>query len=423
MRCRPRCWSRSGAPPTLELSWVDGLIAGLREECAAVEAAIVGGDVTAADAVTICVTALGDLDGGDAVTLGGAQPGDVVAVCGRLGWAAAGFAVLGRGFRSPVQVVTAHRRPEPPYSEGPRAAALGATAMTDVSDGLIADLGHIAAASGVRIELRADAIEVPAKLREVGRGAQRRPAGLGADRRRRLRAGGDVPATAPNCLRPGRSSGRSARATASGWTGGAGRSAATSTSADGSGDRSGQDVTVPLSLLSAPFRRVAAVTFVIEPRPYDDADVTRLVAAVQAEYVVRYGGPDSAAVDIADFAPPDRAVPGRAARRGAGRDGRLAAAAPPTRAEIKRMYVVRGHRGRGLSRLLLAELERTAQLAGVRRLVLNTGPVQLEAMQLYTSSGYDPRGAVRALRAATARRCSTAGRWTPAANDRTVSRG
>lgn len=157
-----------GAPPTLELSWVDGLTAGLRAECAAVEAAIVGGDVTAADVVTVCVTALGDLDGAEAVTLGGARSGDVVAVAGRLGWAAAGFAVLGRGFRSPVQVVSAHRRPEPPYFEGPRAAALGATAMTDVSDGLIADLGHIAAASGVRIELRADAMEVPAKLREVG---------------------------------------------------------------------------------------------------------------------------------------------------------------------------------------------------------------------------------------------------------------
>jgi thiamine-monophosphate kinase len=156
------------APPSLELAWVDGLMAGLREECAHVEAAIVGGDVTAADHITIALTALGDLEGRPPVTLDGAAAGDVVAVCGRLGWAAAGFAVLGRGFRSPVQVVAAHRRPEPPYFEGPHAAALGATAMTDVSDGLVADLGHIADASGVRLDLRADAIAVPAKLREVG---------------------------------------------------------------------------------------------------------------------------------------------------------------------------------------------------------------------------------------------------------------
>jgi thiamine-monophosphate kinase len=156
------------APPTLELTWVDGLMAGLREECAHVEAAIVGGDVTAAEHITIALTALGDLEGRPPVTLDGASPGDLVAVCGRLGWAAAGFAVLGRGFRSPVQVVAAHRRPEPPYFEGPHAAGLGATAMTDISDGLVADLGHIADASGVRIDIRAQAVEIPAKLREVG---------------------------------------------------------------------------------------------------------------------------------------------------------------------------------------------------------------------------------------------------------------
>jgi thiamine-monophosphate kinase len=156
------------SPPTLELTWVDGLMAGLREECAHVEAAVVGGDVTAAEHVMIALTALGDLEGRPPVTIGGARVGDTLAVCGRLGWAAAGFAVLGRGFRSPVQVVAAHRRPEPPYFEGPRAASLGATAMTDVSDGLVADLTHIADASGVRIDVRAAAVEVPAKLREVG---------------------------------------------------------------------------------------------------------------------------------------------------------------------------------------------------------------------------------------------------------------
>jgi thiamine-monophosphate kinase len=155
-------------PGDLELTWVDGLMSGLREECGEVGAAVVGGDVTEADLIMLGVTVLGDLQGRSAVTLDGARPGDVVAVTGRLGWAAAGFAVLGRGFRSPVQVVNAHRRPEPPYAEGPRAADLGATAMTDVSDGLVADLGHIARASGVRVDLRAELIDIPAKLAEVG---------------------------------------------------------------------------------------------------------------------------------------------------------------------------------------------------------------------------------------------------------------
>ncbi|TAM86845.1 MAG: thiamine-phosphate kinase [Jatrophihabitans sp.] len=155
-------------PGTLPVQWVQDLVSGLREECGAIGAAVVGGDVTAADGITVAVTALGDLQQREPVTLGGARVGDVVAVCGRLGWAAAGFAVLGRGFRSPVHVVNAHRRPEPPYADGPGAAVLGATAMTDVSDGLVADLGHLADASGVRIEVRSAALDVPAKLREVG---------------------------------------------------------------------------------------------------------------------------------------------------------------------------------------------------------------------------------------------------------------
>jgi len=157
-----------GAPPGLELSWADGLMAGLREECGEVGAAVVGGDVAAADVVTLGVTALGDLQGRDPVTLAGARPGDMVAFAGRLGYADAGYAVLSRGFRSPVQIVAAHRRPEVPYAEGPHAAEWGARAMTDVSDGLIADLGHIADASGARINLRANLVPVPLKLKEVG---------------------------------------------------------------------------------------------------------------------------------------------------------------------------------------------------------------------------------------------------------------
>lgn len=155
-------------PASLELSWVDGLVSGFAEECGEVGAAVVGGDVSEADTVMLAVTALGDLDGLDPVLQSGARSGDVVAVCGRLGWAAAGYAVLSRGFRSPVQVVNAHRRPEPPYAAGPEAARAGATAMTDVSDGLLADLGHIASASAVRIELRGDALAPGAKLRDVG---------------------------------------------------------------------------------------------------------------------------------------------------------------------------------------------------------------------------------------------------------------
>ncbi len=156
------------APGDLPLEWVDGLVAGLREAAGAIDAGVVGGDVVRADKIIVSVTALGDLQGRDPVTLAGAAEGDTVAVVGRLGWAAAGFTVLSRGFRSPVQVVAAHRRPEPPLAAGVEAAQAGASAMTDVSDGLARDLSTIAAASGVRIDLRSSAFLVPAKLAEVG---------------------------------------------------------------------------------------------------------------------------------------------------------------------------------------------------------------------------------------------------------------
>ncbi len=154
-------------PATTEVAWVDGFYDGVAAECAAAGAVVVGGDVTAADTITIAVTALGDLAESGPVTRAGAQAGDVVAVAGRLGWSAAGLAVLGRGFRSPAAVVNAHRRPEPPYEEGPRAAALGAHAMCDVSDGLLQDLTHIARASSVDIVLASTQIVVADRLTEI----------------------------------------------------------------------------------------------------------------------------------------------------------------------------------------------------------------------------------------------------------------
>jgi thiamine-monophosphate kinase len=157
-----------GVPPELESGWVEQLADGLREECALVGASVVGGDVTRADVIVLGVTALGDLQGRTPVGRDGAQPGDVVAVAGRLGWASAGLAVLTRGFRSPRAVVEAHRRPRPPYAEGPHAATLGATAMVDLSDGLVGDLGHVARASGVQIDIVSSAFVLEQPLLDVG---------------------------------------------------------------------------------------------------------------------------------------------------------------------------------------------------------------------------------------------------------------
>jgi len=172
-----------GAPASLETAWVLEFADGLAEEAAAVGASVVGGDLTTADAITVGITALGVCEHG-VVRRSGAAPGDQVALAGRQGWADAGYAVLARGFRSPRVVVDAHRRPEPPYRSGPEAARLGATAMIDVSDGLLQDLGHIAEASGVAIDVHADRFDVPEPLRAVG-------AALGVDPMRFVLTGGD----------------------------------------------------------------------------------------------------------------------------------------------------------------------------------------------------------------------------------------
>ena len=140
------------APADLPVDWALGLTDGLRDEAALVGAAVVGGDVVRSPTLVISVTALGDLEGRPPVTRSGAQPGDVVVLAGELGRSAAGLAELEAGTRD-GDLVDAHRRPSPPYDMGPVLALAGATAMCDVSDGLVADLGHVARASGVAIDL------------------------------------------------------------------------------------------------------------------------------------------------------------------------------------------------------------------------------------------------------------------------------
>lgn len=126
-----------------------------------------------------------------------------------------------------------------------------------------------------------------------------------------------------------------------------------------------------------------------EVRAYDDADVVRMVKDVQAEYVERYGGPDAAEVAAAEFAPPHGVFLVGLLETGPVAMGGWRRVAADV-AEIKRMYVDTAMRRRGLSRLMLAELERRAAAAGITRLVLNTGPEQPEAIALYESSGYVP---------------------------------
>jgi thiamine-monophosphate kinase len=155
------------APLDLDVAWAEQLTDGMVAEAAKVGAAIVGGDMSSSPVITIAVTVLGDLEGRPPVLRSGARPGDIVALSGRIGYAAAGYTVLSRGFRTPRLLVEAHRRPEVPYPAGPAAARLGATAMIDISDGLVADLGHIAKASAVAIDVRKDAFGVPPQMSDA----------------------------------------------------------------------------------------------------------------------------------------------------------------------------------------------------------------------------------------------------------------
>ncbi|MDH6197235.1 thiamine-monophosphate kinase [Mycobacterium frederiksbergense] len=142
-----------GAPPDTSVAAAAELSDGLWDEARLLGAGIVGGDLVSAPLWVISVTVLGDLGGRPPVPRSGARAGDTVAVAGELGRSAAGYALWDRGIDGFPELRQRHLTPQPPYGQGRRAAQAGANAMTDVSDGLLADLGHIATSSGVRIDL------------------------------------------------------------------------------------------------------------------------------------------------------------------------------------------------------------------------------------------------------------------------------
>jgi thiamine-monophosphate kinase len=206
-------------PGDLPVAWAEDLVRGLVAECARAGASVVGGDVSSADSIVLAITALGDLGGREPVTRGGARTGDLVAIAGQTGRSAAGLALLeaglaggqgagggaglgggpgpggpglGGGF---AELVAAHQRPRPPYAAGPEAADLGATSMIDISDGLLADLGHVAQASGVLIDVDTARLPVDPALRAAAEALSR---SLGASADESL---GVSPAPGPGGLR------------------------------------------------------------------------------------------------------------------------------------------------------------------------------------------------------------------------------
>lgn len=147
------------APGHTHVAWLEAFADGLRDACdqLASGCGVVGGDLAASDQVMISVAAHGSLEGREPVVRSGAQVGDIVAVAGTLGRAAAGLALLQSNNTDAISAydnwVNVQLRPTPPIKAGVEAAVAGATSMLDISDGLAKDASRIAKASAVTIEI------------------------------------------------------------------------------------------------------------------------------------------------------------------------------------------------------------------------------------------------------------------------------
>jgi len=153
-------------PPDLPDGYALDLCAGLAEAAEAVDACLVGGDVVRSPhRLFIDALVTGQPTAGRVLTRGAARPGDLVAVTGAPGSAAAGVAALERNLSLPDSIRTATLRPQPRIALGQALAALdGVRAAIDVSDGLLRDLGHIARRGGVQIHLETALLPVPSEL-------------------------------------------------------------------------------------------------------------------------------------------------------------------------------------------------------------------------------------------------------------------
>ena len=168
-----------GIPADLDEAGSIELGTGLASVAAANGVAVIGGDVTRAPVLILALTVVGHAAAPEElVSRSGARPGDVVAVTGELGGAAAGLLLLDRpelGVGLEDDVLRAIRRrqlePSPRLAAGRALAACGATAMIDLSDGLGGDAGHVAASSGVRIVVELTSVPVQPGAGQIAKAA------------------------------------------------------------------------------------------------------------------------------------------------------------------------------------------------------------------------------------------------------------
>jgi thiamine-monophosphate kinase len=170
-------------PEGTPVSRLDAVYAGIGEACGAFAVDLVGGDTSRGPALSLAVTAIGEAE--QVVTRSGARPGDLLAVSGPLGAAAAGLALLRRDDSAAGELLAAfpalaaaHRRPCPELGAGPRLARAGVTAMLDVSDGLAGDALHLAEASGTGLEVDEARVPLAPGVRQAAELLDRDPVAL-----------------------------------------------------------------------------------------------------------------------------------------------------------------------------------------------------------------------------------------------------
>jgi len=144
---------------------------GMLQACKKYRVAIVGGDMVTAACTMITVALWGCLNGSDPLTRSAARPGDIIAVTGFLGDSAGGLALMTGDKKVDASLIkylrTAHLHPEPRVKEGQFLARIGVKAAIDISDGLVADLGHICQSSKVSAIINTDKLPISPRLKQV----------------------------------------------------------------------------------------------------------------------------------------------------------------------------------------------------------------------------------------------------------------
>ena len=159
-------------PPSTEVAWVEGLYAGVLAAGREYGVALAGGDTVSAPHIVVTIVLLGRADSAERLMRrSGARAGDLLAVTGYLGNAEGGLRLLKRT-SSPAReaasfLLSAHLRPRARVAEGQALASLGVRAAIDISDGLLADAGHLCRESGVAAVVEAAKLPVHPHLRQA----------------------------------------------------------------------------------------------------------------------------------------------------------------------------------------------------------------------------------------------------------------